>query len=122
MIYLYYQKLTCVIQDGKSWKEIQDVWFTMTGNRYTNLSTRYTRVRASIARVKDEDLEVLEKAMGKAKERIEEEKRAVEKRLWTFVAEGMVSAGSERYDAPILEKAWKRLQNDHAAAAKSPIS
>lgn len=82
----------------------------MTGNKYTGLATRYIRVKAAIARVKEEDLEALEKAMAYAKERVEEEKKIVEKRLWAFVAEGMESEGAEKYDTPTLEKAWQRLQ------------
>ncbi|TID26850.1 hypothetical protein E2P81_ATG01311 [Venturia nashicola] len=106
-------------EEGKSWKAIQEAWFTMTGNKHTGLTTRYIRVKAAIARVKDDDLEALEKSMAMAKERIEVEKKMVEKRLWAFVAEGMESEGAEKYDLPTLDKAWKRLQaNNKAGTSK----
>ncbi|QDS71008.1 hypothetical protein FKW77_007863 [Venturia effusa] len=98
-------------EEGKGGKEIAEAWQTMTGNKHTSLGTRYVRIKAAIARVKDSDLEALERAMEKAKERIEEEKKVLEKRLWAFVAEGMETEGAEeKYDVPTLEKAWKRLQ------------
>src|ERR1700712_3126313 len=96
---------------GKGWKEISEEWFKMTGSRYSALSVRYTRIKASIARVQDEDVEALKNAMGRVNDRIEEEKRAIEKRRWAFVAEDMESNGVDKYDSATLEKTWKRIQN-----------
>jgi hypothetical protein len=85
----------------------------MTGAKHTSLPTRYNRIKAAIARVKDEDLEALKEAMAEATERIEEEKKAAEKKRYAIVAEVMEGKGTEKYDSATLEKAWKRLQNEN---------
>lgn len=84
----------------------------MTGAKHTSLATRYYRIKTAIARVKDEDLETLMEAMAEATDRVEQEKKAAEKRKYSIVAEIMEGKGTDKYDVATLEKAWKRLQSE----------
>lgn len=89
---------------------ISDEWLRITGSRYSALQVRYARVKAAIARVKDEHIEVLMNAIRNADERIEVEKRAMENKRWDFVAEHMESNGAYGYDTATLERTYKRVQ------------
>jgi hypothetical protein len=79
-------------EDNKTWGEIDDALEQLTGKKPAATSTRkrYGALKASLARVKDEDLETLKECMTKVHQNIEDEKKAVEKKRYALLANAMV--------------------------------
>ena len=100
-------------QEGKSSAEIDAQWEMMTFIKPAprSLITRYHRLKASLARVKDDDIETLKQSVEKAKNEIEEEKRALDKKLWAKVVAAMEEAGTEKYGTGTVEKEWKKIES-----------
>jgi hypothetical protein len=66
-------------------------------------------LKASLARVKEEDIETMKEAMDEVKAEIEEEKKQLEKKLWHRVVDRMAAKGTEKYEVGTVEKQCKSL-------------
>jgi hypothetical protein len=80
-------------QDNNTWNEIDDALEQLTGKKPAATSTRkrYGALKASLARIKDEDMETLKDCMATVDQVIADEKKAVEKKRYALLADAMVS-------------------------------
>ena len=69
---------------------------------------RYGRLKAALDHVEPADYHIMSGAVDKVKAAIEEEKKALEKKLWSRVVEQMVEDGaSKKYEVGTVEKDFK---------------
>lgn len=88
-------------QAGAKGKEIEEMWERETGDvgkKAKSLHTRYMRIKDSIACVKPEDHAKLHEARTAAMDDVEQQKKALDAKLWMIIAEKMKGLGaSEDY-------------------------
>jgi hypothetical protein len=94
------------------------MWEEKTGVKPSRgfCGVRYGRLKANLARVKNEDLSTMKTCAAKIgeeieqeKQKLEEEKRALDKKRWGRISTAMEQAGTQKYEAGTVEKAFKQM-------------
>ena len=70
-------------------------------------SVRWTRLVPKLITVSDEDLQLLGEVKTAVEAEMEEQKKAIDKKKWGFIAEALKQAGGDTYPPNTLETAWK---------------
>ncbi|KAF2817190.1 uncharacterized protein BDZ99DRAFT_564967 [Mytilinidion resinicola] len=111
--------------EGKSWSDIADMWARETGappGGKSTLPNRYSRLKANLAQVSDEHMELLVNAYKKVHEQFEQEKARFEVEKWSRIKTVMEEAkgvADQKYTVAALQKYYKKAVDAIAAKAAS---
>lgn len=97
------------------------MWEEKTGVKPSESTCRkrYTRLKANLTRVSDEDLDMMKTCADTVKAEVEEEKRMLDRKLWARISDAMEQAGTQKYEAGTVEKAYKLLVGKDGSNARS---
>jgi hypothetical protein len=70
---------------------------------------RYGKLKANLARVEDADLDTMKTCVAQVDTDIEEQKKALDRKRWNQVSAAMKAAGTKKYEAGTIEKAYKNM-------------
>ncbi|TLD38767.1 Peptidyl-prolyl cis-trans isomerase-like 4 [Venturia nashicola] len=98
-------------EGGSSWIQIAAEWEEKTGKKVwdSTVRKRYTKLKASLARVKDEDMDMMKSTAEQVKAEVEAEKKKLDAGLWARISAIMAEAGTEKYEPGTIEKACKNM-------------
>jgi hypothetical protein len=107
-----------------TWIAIAEEWEKKTGKATwdSTMRKRHAKLKASLARVKDEHLNLMKATAERVKAEIEEEKKVLDKKLWVRVSAAMEEAGVEKYEPVTLEKAYKLALGSSGGSSSTAVN
>jgi hypothetical protein len=90
---------------------ITAMWQEKTGIKTSDSTCRkrYGTLKANLACVEDADLDTMKTCIAQVDADIEEQKKALDRKRWNQISAAMEAAGTKKYEAGTIEKAYKTM-------------
>ena len=99
------------------------MWEEKTGIKTSDSTCRkrYAKLKANLARVEDSDLDTMKTCITQVNTDIEEQKKALDRKRWIQVSAAMEAAGTKKYEAGTIEKAYKTISANNSRSSSMAV-